>query len=112
MCIRDSPDGLPSEEEGLKGRAEAENLVGIYAALSGVSKQAVLNDFGGKQFSEFKPALAELALTQLSPVANEMRRLMEQPDYIDGILREGGQRASAIARPIMDDVKDILGFLR
>lgn len=106
------PDGLPSEEEGLKGRAEAENLVGIFAALSGTNKQAVLNDFGGKQFSDFKPALAELALTTLSPVANEMRRLMEQPDYIDGVLRDGGERANAIARPIMNDVKDILGFLR
>ena len=106
------PDALPSEAKGLEGRAEANNLVGIFAALSSQSKDDVLKDYGGKQFSEFKPALAELALTTLSPVANEMRRLVDAPDYIDGILREGAHRANAIARPIMDDVKDILGFLR
>lgn len=106
------PDALPGEVKGLEGRAEADNLVGIFAALSGTSKQDVLNDYGGRQFSEFKPALAELALAALGPVANEMRRLMNEPDYIDGILREGAHRANAIARPIMDDVKDILGFLR
>ena len=106
------PDALPSEAKGLEGRAEANNLVGIFAALSSQSKDDVLKDYGGKQFSEFKPALAELALTTLSPVANEMHRLVDAPDYIDGILREGAHRANAIARPIMDDVKDILGFLR
>lgn len=105
-------DALPSEVKGLEGRAEADNLVGIFAALSGETKDTVLRDFGNKQFSEFKPALAELALTKLSPVANEMRRLMDEPDYIDGVLREGAHRANALARPIMDDVKDILGFLR
>ncbi|MEP2942911.1 MAG: tryptophan--tRNA ligase [Hyphomicrobiales bacterium] len=106
------PDALPSETKGLEGRPEANNLVGIFAALSAQSKDDVLREYGGKQFSEFKPALAELALTTLSPVANEMRRLMDAPDYIDGVLREGAHRANAIARPIMDDVKDILGFLR
>lgn len=106
------PDALPSETKGLEGRPEADNLVGIYAALAGKSKDAVLQEYGGRPFSEFKPALAELALTTISPVANEMRRLMEEPDYIDGVLREGAHRANAIARPIMDDVKDILGFLR
>ncbi|MEM8798406.1 MAG: tryptophan--tRNA ligase [Pseudomonadota bacterium] len=106
------PDALPSEVEGLKDRAEADNLVGIFAALSGTSKADVLKDFGGRQFSDFKPALAELALTRLSPVANEMRRLMDEPDYIDGILREGAHRADQIAKPVLNDVKDILGFLR
>lgn len=106
------PDALPSETKGLEGRPEANNLVGIFAALSAQSKDDVLREYGGRQFSEFKPALAELALTTLSPVANEMRRLMDSPDYIDGVLREGAHRANAIARPIMDDVKDILGFLR
>jgi len=106
------PDALPSEAKGLEGRAEADNLVGIFAALAGRSKQEVLDEYGGRPFSEFKPTLAELAVTTLSPVANEMRRLMDEPDYIDRVLREGSHRANAIARPIMDGVKDILGFLR
>ncbi|BCP55863.1 tryptophan--tRNA ligase [Kaistia sp. 32K] len=103
---------LPSEAEGLKGRPEADNLVGIYAALSGLSKDAVLAQFGGQQFSGFKPALADLAVEKLGPVGGEMRRLMADPGHIDAILADGAARADAIARPILDGVKDVVGFIR
>jgi tryptophanyl-tRNA synthetase len=103
---------LPSEVEGLKGRPEADNLVGIYAALSGLSKEAVLGEFGGQQFSAFKPALADLAVEKLGPVGSEMRRLMADPGHIDAILADGAARADAIARPILDGVKDVVGFVR
>ena len=103
---------LPSETEGLKGRPEAENLVGIYAALAGTGKDAVLAEFGGAQFSRFKPALSELAVSKLSPIAEEMRRLKSDPGHIDAVLADGAGRASAIAGPIMDDVKDVVGLLR
>jgi tryptophanyl-tRNA synthetase len=103
---------LPGETEGLKGRPEADNLVGIYAALSGLSKEAVLAQFGGQQFSAFKPALAELAVEKLGPVGAEMRRLMADPGHIDAILADGAARADAIARPILDGVKDVIGFVR
>jgi len=105
-------DALPSEVEGLKGRPEADNLVGIYAALAGEPKSQVLATFGGQQFSGFKPALAELAVAKLGPVGSEMRRLMQDPGHIDQILANGATRADAIARPIMNGVKDILGFIR
>lgn len=103
---------LPSEAEGLKGRPEADNLVGIYAALSGLSKDAVLVQFGGQQFSAFKPALADLAVDKLGPVGGEMRRLMADPGHIDAILADGATRADAIAKPILDGVKDVVGFVR
>jgi len=103
---------LPSEAEGLKGRPEADNLVGIYAALSGLSKDAVLGQFGGQQFSAFKPALADLAVDKLGPVGGEMRRLMADPGHIDAILADGATRADAIAKPILDGVKDVVGFVR
>ncbi|MBZ9938077.1 tryptophan--tRNA ligase [Mesorhizobium sp. BR1-1-16] len=105
-------DALPGETEGLKGRPEADNLVGIYAALSGLTKQAVLGEFGGQQFSAFKPALADLAVQKLGPVGAEMRRLMADPGHIDQILASGAIRADAIARPILDGVKDVVGFIR
>jgi tryptophanyl-tRNA synthetase len=105
-------DALPGDIEGLKGRPEADNLVGIYAALSGISKQDVLGEFGGQPFSAFKPALADLAVAKLGPVGGEMRRLMGDPGHIDQILANGAARAEAIARPIMDGVKDIVGFIR
>ena len=105
------PEPLPSEVEGLSGRPEAQNLVGIYAALSGRSTADVLAQFGGGQFSGFKAALTELAVEKLGPVGAEMKRLMDDAAHIDGVLKDGAERASAIARPVMDAVKDIIGFI-
>lgn len=106
------PDPLPSEEQGLKDRPEAANLVGIYAALKDISKAQVLAEFGGTQFSTFKPALAELAVAKISPIGNEMRRLMAAPDELDAILRSGAVRATKIAAPIMAKTKEIIGFIQ
>jgi tryptophanyl-tRNA synthetase len=105
------PDALPSEPDGLKGRPEAENLVGIYAGLAERSKEDILRDFGGQQFSVFKPALADLAVEKLAPVASEMRRILADTAYIDGVLRDGGQRAGALAAATMKDVHSIVGLL-
>ena len=106
------PEPLPSEAAGLTGRLEAENLVGIFAALSGRSVEDVLAEFGGKGWGVFKPALAELAVSVLSPIADEMRRLIADRAEMDRILRDGADRARAIATPIMDDIRRIVGFVR
>ena len=106
------PDALPSEIDGLKGRPEADNLVGIYAALSDKTKAQVLEEFGGQQFSVFKPALVDLAVTVLAPISGEMRRLMDDTTHIDGILRDGGERARARAEVTMKQVREIVGFLQ
>jgi tryptophanyl-tRNA synthetase len=106
------PEPLPSEPAGLKDRPEADNLVGIFAALTGRDKASVLAEYGGQQFSGFKRALADATVAQLSPISEEIRRFAADPAEIDRILRDGARRASAIAQPIMDQVKDIVGFLR
>ena len=106
------PDPLPSEPKGLEGRPEADNLVGIYAALAGIGRDAVFGEFGGKPFSAFKPALAELAVSKLAPIAQETRRLLDESGHIDAVLADGAERARAIAGPVMRDVKDVLGLLR
>jgi tryptophanyl-tRNA synthetase len=106
------PEPLPSEAKGLEARPEADNLVGIYAGLAEVTKDAVLRDYGGAPFSTFKNALAELATTKLTPIGDEMRRLMAEPDEIDAILADGAARAHAIADPILAKTKDIVGFIR
>jgi tryptophanyl-tRNA synthetase len=105
------PMPLPETIEGLKERAEADNLVGLYAALNDVTKEAVLKDFGGKNFSEFKPALADLAVTKLEPIASEMRRITADPSYVDSVLRDGAAKASVIAEATMKDVRPIVGLL-
>jgi len=106
------PDPLPSEIEGLSGRLEAENLVSMYAALRGVSKQDVLSEFGGSNFSQFKNSLVEVAEAVLAPIASEMRRMQSDQTYIDGILRSGAERARILAGANMSAVKDIVGFIR
>ena len=106
------PEPLPSEEEGLKARPEADNLVGIYAALNNTTKAQVLGEFGGAQFSAFKVALVDLAVAKLGPIGSEMKKLVQDPVYIDSILADGSQRASLIAGETMKAVKDIVGFVR
>ncbi|MGB7432178.1 MAG: tryptophan--tRNA ligase [Ahrensia sp.] len=103
-------DALPSEATGLEGRAEAANLVGIYAALADTDVASVLAEFGGQPFSAFKPALAELAVEKVAPIASEMRRLTADPAYIDTVLADGAARASKIAARTMVDVRAIVGL--
>ena len=105
------PEPLPSEEKGLETRPEADNLVGIYAALSGKSKAEVLSEFGGAQFSSFKNALVEVCVTRLAPIADEMKRLMADPGHVDRVLIDGADRARVIAAETMRQTKDIVGFI-
>jgi len=106
------PLPLPESVEGLEGRPEVANLVGIYAALSDMSQEAVLKAFGGKGFGVFKPALAELAAQRLAPIAAEQRRLMGDVPTLDAMLREGAEQANAIAEPVMEEVRRVVGFWR
>ena len=106
----DTLGDMPEDEAGLEGRPEVANLVGIYAALAGTDKAAVLTEYGGKGFGVFKPALADLAVAHLSPITEKMREYLADPAEIDRILKDGGERADAIARPIISDVRKIMGF--
>ena len=105
------PDALPGEEAGLANRPEADNLVGIYAALAGSSKAQVLAQFGGGQFSAFKTALADIAVARIAPLGEEMRRLLADAGELDRLLGDGARRAGALAEPVMRDVKHVVGFL-
>jgi tryptophanyl-tRNA synthetase len=105
------PHPLPTDAAGLEGRPEADNLIGIYAALANKTKADVLKEFGGAQFSAFKKAMAELAVARIGPVNAEMTRLLRDPTEIDRVLADGAGRAGAIAAPIMRKVKEIVGFI-
>ncbi len=106
------PDLLPAGVEGLAKRPEAENLLGIYAALTDKSLEATVAEFAGAQFSVFKNALADMAVAVLGSIGTEMKRLMADPGYVDGILRRGAERAGAIAEKHLREVHEIYGFLR
>ena len=106
------PEALPSEAKGLEERPEARNLVNIYAALAEVPVDQVLAEMGGKQFSEFKPILSDLAVSKLAPISGEMSRLMQDPAEIDRVLGRGAERARTIAKPVLDQAYDIVGMIR
>jgi tryptophanyl-tRNA synthetase len=105
------PHALPDSVAGLEGRPEAENLLGIYAALTDKTLEAVVAEFAGAQFSTFKGALADMAVAVLSPITAEMNRLMADPGAIDAILKQGAEKANAVAKPNLRQVYELIGFL-
>ncbi|MEE8280042.1 MAG: tryptophan--tRNA ligase [Alphaproteobacteria bacterium] len=119
---RTDPDPLPGPgsldgagrvpEAAEQARPEAFNLLGIYAALCDRSLTEVLDEFEGAQFSHFKDVLTDLAVAVLGPIGSEMKRLTDDPEHVDSVLKEGADRARVIAQPIVAQVHDIVGLLR
>ena len=103
---------LPAVITELERRPEADNLIGIYGALSGLSREDALARFAGQYFSRFKEALSELAVEVLGRIGGEMRRLMADPGYIDSVLRRGAEHAKTIAGPVLREAQEISGLLR
>ncbi|WP_336277057.1 tryptophan--tRNA ligase [Bartonella sp. CB178] len=102
---------LPDTIAALGERPEVDNLLNIYAAFAEISKEEILLEFSGQQFSSFKKSLADLAVHKLAPITKELRRLHREHDYIDSVLRDGAQRASVLAEKNMKKVREIVGFL-
>ena len=119
---RTDPEALPGSEalredgsdftaDFVGARPEAANLLSIYAALIDHDLATVVDQFSGAQFSHFKQSLADLAVAVLGPIGAEMQRLMADPAHVDSILADGGERARAIADPVMQEVRETVGFL-
>jgi tryptophanyl-tRNA synthetase len=109
---RTDPHPVPATPAEFKGRPEAENLVGIYAALADVTVDDVCRRFGGQPFSAFKGELVDVAIAKLAPIQDAMRRLMADPGHVDSVLRDGAKRAHALSEPVLREVHRIVGFLR
>ena len=103
---------LPGNPKDLLNRPEAKNLLGIYAALSSQSVNQICSEFEGKQFSDFKNALTDMAVSVLGPIGAEMSRLMSDPSYLDEVLRDGAERSRIISDEVLSEVYEIIGFLR
>jgi tryptophanyl-tRNA synthetase len=106
------PHPLPDSAAGFENRPEAWNLITIYAALDGRKKDDVIKEFAGRQFSEFKPKLADLAVAKLGPITKKMNELLADSGEIDRILAAGAVHARAIAAPVLADAMKIMGFWR
>jgi len=106
------PQPVPETVEACEERPEAKNLMNIFAALSDQELKDVCSTYGGQSFADFKKALTDLSVEKLSPISEEMQRYMQDPCEVDAILRDGAERARAIAEPILAEAKDVVGFLR
>ncbi|OFX14471.1 MAG: tryptophan--tRNA ligase [Alphaproteobacteria bacterium RIFOXYD12_FULL_60_8] len=106
------PEPLSETLEDLAKRPEADNLVGIFAALKDVDKKTALAEVAGLPFKDFKDMLTDTAVAALTPINAEMARLMADPGHVDSVLKDGACRARAIAEPIMREVGEIVGFLQ
>ena len=105
------PDLLPATLDELEGRPEARNLLTIFAALADRTPEAVLGDYAGKGFGQFKPDLADFAVATLAPIRDEMVRLLNDRSAIDAILRDGAERAAALAAPTLLRAQEAMGLM-
>ena len=101
---------MPSGLDGLSKRPEAENLLGIYSSLTNQKLEQSINDFDGKNFSEFKEKLAEILVEKIAPISSEIKRLLEDAKYLDDILLAGSNNADIIASKKIKEIKKLVGF--
>ena len=101
---------IPEKKEDLKDRPEAENLLGIYSSLSEQNLDMTINQFSGKNFSEFKSSLSDLLIEKISPISDEIKKLKNDNSFIDQVLLEGKQKAEIISLKKVEKIKELIGF--
>ena len=101
---------MPSKVDELDKRPEAKNLLGIYSSLTETALESSINEFSGKNFSDFKDVLSQVLVEKISPISSEIKKLLNEKDYLDQILLEGSKRANNIASQKIKKIKEIVGF--
>jgi len=101
---------LPSDDKKLNERPEVENLLGIYSSLSNQKLSDSINEFGGKNFSQFKQKLSDLVVEKISPISDEINKLKKDNNFIDKILEDGAEKADKITSKKVKEMKKIIGF--
>ena len=101
---------MPFTEEELDKRPEAKNLIGIYSSLTGITLEKSINEFAGKNFSEFKENLSQVVVDKITPISIEIKKLLNDKNFLDTILLEGCKKADYIASKKMKKIHEIVGF--
>ena len=101
---------IPIDDKKLNERPEVENLLGIYSSLNNQTLSDSINEFGGKNFSEFKQKLSDLVVEKISPISDEINRLKKDNNFIDKILKDGAEKADKITSKKVKEMKKIVGF--
>ena len=105
------PKPLPENITELNSRPEAQNLISIFASLQDNSIEKIVSEYAGKEFSIFKKDLADLAASKIEPISSEINKLMGDTSHLDSILKDGKEKAIAVAEPVLEKTKEIIGFL-
>ena len=106
------PLPMPSSPEELEKRPEAKNLIGIYSSLTETSLEKNIQEFSGKNFSEFKEALSQVLVDKINPISIEIKKLINEKSFLDKILLEGCQKANKLASEKLKKIHEIVGFLK
>ena len=104
------PMPMPNDTKDLTSRPEAENLLGIYSSLRSQNLEDSINEFSGKQFSEFKKKLSEVLIEKIDPISKEINKLLNDEKYLDDILLKGSEKADKIASKKIKEIKELVGF--
>ncbi len=104
------PFPMPSSIDELNKRPEAKNLIGIYSSLTESNLEATINQFSGKNFSEFKDNLSQVVVDKITPISREIKKLLQDKKYLDKILSEGAEKADNIASKKIEKIHEIVGF--
>ena len=104
------PLPLPSSVDELTERPEAKNLLGIYSSLTNSTLDKSVNEFEGKNFSEFKEKLSQVLVEKINPISKEIKKLINNKEFLDKILLEGHNKANNIASNKIKKMKEIIGF--
>lgn len=104
------PLPMPSNNEELKNRPEASNLIGIFSSLNNSSLDETIQTFSGKNFSDFKNSLSQVLVDKIEPISNEIKKLLNDSSYLDKILLEGSTKANEIASQKLKKIQEIVGF--
>ena len=104
------PLPMPLSTEELKKRPETKNLIGIYSSLTGLPLEKSINEFSGKNFSEFKESLSQVLVDKIGPISREIKKLLAEKSFLNQILLEGCEKADKIASNKMKKIHEIMGF--
>ena len=108
---KSDPEPIPYNLKSLEKKPEALNLLNIYSELSKNNLEKTLQDMAGKEYSFLKKKLTEILVNEITPVASEIQKLLDDKSHLKQILKNGSERANIIAEENLKNIRDIVGLL-
>ena len=104
-------ESIPDNLKSLEKKPEALNLLTIYSELSKNNLEKTLQDMAGKEYSFLKTKLAEVLINEITPVAKEIQKLLDDKSHLKQVLKKGSEKANIIAEENLKNIRDIVGLI-